>query len=249
MIGEVKGQIMTSIRKAEERGLTRLPWLESRHTFSFGGYQDPKHMGFQMLRVINEDKIQGGTGFAPHSHQNMEIISYVVEGSLVHKDSMGNKTVILPNEVQRMSAGTGVTHSEYNNESDKVTHFYQIWIYPNKIGLPASYEQKSFEPDLKKSSQVLVVSPDGRDGSLSINQDAYVYLWRMPSGKMLPFECKPNRCHWIQVIKGKLRANSYDLRPGDGLAITEVLTLSLTATDACEFMLFDLMESSPIRKD
>jgi len=232
----------TIIRKAEERGLTRLPWLESHHTFSFGDYQDPHHKRFQTLRVINEDKIQGGTGFPPHSHDNMEIISYVVEGSLVHKDSMGNETIIRPNEIQRMSAGTGVTHSEYNNEPNKVTHFYQMWITPKKMGLPPNYEQKSFESALKKSNLVLVVSPDGRDGSVSIGQDAFVYLGRASSGKKWDFECKLNRHQWIQMVKGKLRVGSHDLNPGDGLAISGMEMLNPTAIDACEFILFDLME-------
>ena len=176
---------MLNVRKSEDRGNADHGWLKSRHTFSFADYHDPKFMGFRSLRVINEDRIDGGTGFGKHGHRDMEIISYVVDGALAHKDSMGNEAIILPGEVQRLTAGTGITHSEHNYKPKDVTHFFQIWIVPKKNGVQPGYGQKNFEKDLNSKNLVLVVSEDGRDGSIKINQDADVYISRLKENEKL----------------------------------------------------------------
>lgn len=232
---------MITIRKSTERGISNLPWLNSKHTFSFSDYYDPKHMGFHTLRVINEDQIQAGKGFDKHPHKDMEIISYVIDGSLEHKDSMGNTTIILPNEIQRMSAGTGVLHSEYNHEKNKETHFYQIWIMPNKKGIKPGYAQKSFASDLKKNKLVLVVSNSGRDGSISIEQNLDMYLSRLPKDETLEYEPRKGNKVWVQVVKGKIRVNdNVALASGDGLALEYENLLNIKAHDECELMIFDL---------
>lgn len=231
---------MLQIRRSEDRGLADHGWLKSRHTFSFAEYFDPAHMQFGPLRVINEDRIEGGTGFGSHPHRDMEIISYVLEGALEHKDSMGNVTTIQPGDVQRMSAGTGVVHSEYNKMSDKNTHFLQIWIIPEKRGIPPSYGQKSFKDALEKQNKVLVVSKSGRDGSISINQDADLYISRLKSGEDLNIKAEEGRALWIQVVRGELKLNDQDLKAGDGVAVANEKSLTASASMDSEFLIFDL---------
>jgi len=197
-------------------------------------------MGFRSLRVINEDRIDGGMGFDSHPHENMEIISYVVDGALEHKDSMGTKAVILPGEVQRMSAGSGVVHSEVNKMNDRKTHFFQIWIMPNKEGGKPGYGQKSFESDLNKNKLTLVVSQDGRDGSIEIKQDANMYISRLKSGDHVELKLLPKRGAWIQMVKGNVDLNGETLKTGDGAAIDNEQLLKLKATDESEVIIFDL---------
>lgn len=231
---------MLQLRKSEERGFADHGWLKSRHTFSFANYYDPKHMGFKNLRVINEDRIAGGTGFGAHPHQDMEIISYVVEGALEHKDSMGTVAVIKPGEVQRMSAGTGVIHSEYNALRDKETHFFQIWIMPNERGVKPGYGQKSFEAELNSKKLVLVVSNDGRDGSISIRQNADMYVSRLKAGDEIDFNVRKGRGVWIQVIKGNLTVGDKVLDTGDAYSTQDAQSLNISASQDSEIILFDL---------
>lgn len=231
---------MLQLRKSQDRGIANHGWLKSKHTFSFADYYDPEHMGFRSLRVINEDRIDGGTGFGAHPHQNMEIISYVVKGALEHKDSMGTKAIIKPGEVQRMSAGTGVVHSEYNANPDSETHFFQIWIQPKTRGGEPGYGQKSFESDLNSKKLVLVVSPDGRDSSISIKQDADIYISRLQAGDDLEFKVRPTRGAWVQVVHGNLTVNGKDLATGDALSFQDEELLKFKANDKSEFILFDL---------
>lgn len=228
------------IRKSNDRGLADHGWLKSRHTFSFSEYYDPEQMGFGVLRVINEDRIAGGTGFGTHPHADMEIISYVISGGLKHQDSMGNQTVILPGEVQRMSAGTGVRHSEFNQQENQETHFLQIWIIPNKKGLKPGYGQKSFEQDLSEKEMVLVISEFGKDGSISINQDANIFISRLKTGKEIKFNNQNDRRTWIQVIRGKVLVNNQNLEAGDAAGITDELELTVKSSIDTELMIFDL---------
>lgn len=231
---------MLQIRKSADRGLARHGWLTSKHTFSFADYYDPEQMGFRSLRVINEDRIAGGTGFDAHPHRDMEIISYVVKGALEHKDSMGNVATIQPGEVQRMSAGSGVVHSEYNKLRDQETHFFQIWILPKQRGGTPGYGQKSFERQLAERKLVLTVSNDGRDGSIEIGQDADIYISRLKSGDDVSFEIRPGRYVWIQVVTGRLEVNGQGISGGDGLSVSEEKILKLHANEDAELMLFDL---------
>ncbi len=231
---------MLKFRKSDDRGAADHGWLKSRHTFSFADYRDPNQMGFRSLRVINEDRIAGGTGFGSHPHRDMEIISYVVKGGLQHKDSMGTVATILPGEVQRMSAGTGVVHSEHNAHAKDETHFFQIWIQPHAQGLKPGYGQKSFATELATRELVLVVSMDGRDGSISINQDADMYISRLKTNAQLEFHLRPTRGVWIQVIQGTLAINSQNLNSGDAVAIENEASMNLKAQEECEFILFDL---------
>ncbi|WP_373998054.1 pirin family protein [Bdellovibrio bacteriovorus] len=231
---------MFELRKSNERGFADHGWLKSRHTFSFADYYDPEHMGFRALRVINEDRIDGGSGFGMHGHRDMEIISYVVKGALEHKDSKGNVAVIKPGDVQRMSAGAGVMHSEYNKSPDTETHFFQIWILPDRHGTEFGYGQKSFEEDLNSKDMVLVISKEGREGSISINQDADLYISRMKAGKNLEFKMRPSRHVWIQAIKGQINVNGQTLEIGDALKISQEQVLNMSANQDSEFMLFDL---------
>lgn len=232
---------MFQVRKSEERGLAEHGWLRSQHTFSFANYHDPKHMGFKNLRVINEDRIAGGSGFSSHPHSDMEIISYVIKGALEHKDSMGTEATIKPGEVQRMSAGTGVIHSEKNAQAKDETHFFQIWITPNRQGTKPSYGQKSFEQDLKSKKLVLVISQDAREGSIGINQDADVYISRLKSGEELDFNIRPDRGVWLQVVKGNGEINGIQLKAGDAISSQDELSLKFMASEESEVILFDLV--------
>ena len=229
---------MMVLRKAADRGHAQHGWLDSHHTFSFADYYDPKHMGFRALRVINDDRVEGGQGFGAHPHRDMEIISYVLEGALAHKDSMGTGAVIKPGDVQRMSAGTGVTHSEFNASRDEEVHFLQIWLLPDKKGIKPSYEQKAFSDEQKRGRLVLVASPDGADGSVTINTDARVYAGIFGAGDKTTFAVP--RYAWVHVAKGKLRINDIDLAAGDGLAIEQERELRIDGVDDAEVLVFDL---------
>lgn len=231
---------MVVIRKSLDRGIAEHGWLHSRHTFSFADYYDAKHMGFGVLRVINEDKIDGGAGFGTHGHRDMEIISYVVEGALEHQDSIGNKTTIKPGEVQRMSAGTGIQHSEYNHLKDRQTHFLQVWILPDRNGITPSYEQRSFESDFQKGELTLVVSRDGRDGSISIHQDINLYVLKSQRSGSYSLKNLQNRRGWVQVMKGNLNLANHTLEAGDGAAVTDESMIHLSWDADSEFMVFDL---------
>jgi len=231
---------MIKIRKSNERGVAEHGWLSSRHTFSFADYHDPSQMGFSVLRVINEDKIIGGSGFSTHGHRDMEIISYVIEGSLEHKDSMGNTTVIRPGDVQRMSAGTGVRHSEFNHLPDKTTHFLQIWIQPDELGIAPGYDEKDFSFALGDGDLVLVVSRHGRDNSVSINQDVDIYAVKSPGSGERILNTDVNRSYWLQVIKGVVQFNEVTIGAGDGLSSTLLSRIHFKWSAGSEFLLFDL---------
>ena len=229
---------MITIRPSEARGHAQHGWLDSRHTFSFADYHDPAHMGFRSLRVINEDRVQPGRGFPPHSHRDMEIITYVLSGSLEHKDSLGNGSLIRHGEVQRMTAGTGVTHSEYNPSSTEPVHFLQIWILPERSGLPAGYEQRTL--DAGGGRLRLVASPDGRDGSLVVHQDTALLAARLASGEQVEYRLRPGRHAWVQVAAGAVDLNATALHQGDGAAVSDESRLAIRATEPSELLLFDL---------
>jgi hypothetical protein len=232
---------MLTIRKAEDRGISKLSWLDSRHSFSFGGYRDPKHMGFSDLRVINEDYILPSAGFSTHSHQDMEIVTYVLAGELTHKDSMGTGSVIRPGDVQRMSAGTGVAHSEINHSDANQVHLLQIWILPETKGLAPSYEQKHFEADSRQNRWQLVGSLDGREGSVTIHQDVSLYVATLSAATELTYSLGAGRRAWLQVARGQAMLNGEALSDGDGVAISKLDKFSLTAaSDETEVLLFDL---------
>jgi redox-sensitive bicupin YhaK (pirin superfamily) len=227
---------MLTLRKARDRGHANHGWLVSRHTFSFADYMDPAHMGFSVLRVINEDRVAPGQGFPTHGHRDMEIISYVLEGALSHKDSMGNGSVIRPGDVQRMSAGTGVTHSEYNGSEKEGVHFLQIWILPEKRGIAPGYEQKHFSEDDRRGAWRLVASPDAAGGSLKIHQDARIYSALVDG--TLDHAIAPGRRAWLQVARGKVQVGELELREGDGLAVENEASLKVSGSG--EALLFDL---------
>ncbi|MBD2545593.1 pirin family protein [Planktothricoides raciborskii] len=231
---------MLTIRKSQERGHANRGWLDSYHTFSFASYYDPNFMGFGNLRVINEDRVQPKMGFPTHSHQDMEIVTYVIEGALEHKDSMGNSSVIRPGEVQRMSAGTGVSHSEYNHSDNELVHLLQIWILPEKKGLPASYEQKMYSPAEKIGQLRLVGSRDGRDGSVTIHQDVNLYASLLAAGDKMESEIKRDSLIWLQLIKGQITVNNQAISAGDAVAMVDESTLILSAESDAEFLFFDL---------
>jgi quercetin 2,3-dioxygenase len=231
---------MFKLRKSSDRGFVNHGWLKSHHTFSFADYFDRDHMHFGNLRVINEDFIAGGNGFGKHPHQDMEIITYVISGALSHQDSMGNSSTILPNEVQIMSAGTGVFHSEFNKKEDTETHLLQIWILPKEKQIVPRYDQKSFADDFKKSDLVLVVSSSGRDGSIKINQDAEIFVGKFSQDKAFEFAPKISNKIWIQVVAGNLRVNDLILEKGDALAIENENKIKVVAEKNSEFLLFDL---------
>ena len=231
---------MLTIRKASERGHENHGWLDSRHTFSFADYYDPEHMGFGPLRVINDDTVAGGGGFPPHGHRDMEIVSYVIEGALEHKDSMGNGSVIRPGDVQRMSAGAGVRHSEHNASPSEPVHFLQIWIQPSRTGLPAGYEQKRFTDDDKRGKLRLVASSDGAEGSVRIQQDVRMYASIVESERAVRHTIARGRKGWLHVVTGSVNVNGQALEAGDGLAIEGEEALSLSSNDKGEVLLFDM---------
>ena len=231
---------MFEIRHAEERGVANFGWLNSKHTFSFGHYHDPNHMGFGPLRVINEDRVQPGRGFDTHGHRDMEIISYVLEGALEHKDSMGNGSIIKPGDVQRMTAGTGVRHSEFNPSENERVHFLQIWILPDKEGLKPGYEQKTFNDEEKRGALRLVGSQDGRNGSVTIHQDVNLYATLLGEGEKITHELETGRKLWIQIIRGQAEINSTTLETGDGVAFADEVQVTLRGVSDTEILLFDM---------
>ena len=231
---------MIQIRKANERGKVNMGWLDSKHTFSFGHYFDPDHMGFGNLRVINEDRVQPGKGFGTHGHQDMEIISYVIDGALEHRDSMQNGSVIRPGDVQRMTAGTGVQHSEFNHSADDQVHFLQIWILPERAGLEPGYEEKRFEREEKLDQLRLVGSRDGRNESVTIHQDVDLYAGVLTEGTELTHVFTGNRNGWVQVVRGEVSLDGKTLSAGDGAAIAELDQVTITAASEAEILLFDM---------
>ena len=232
---------MITIRPAQERGAANFGWLDSRHTFSFGNYYDPNYMGFADLRVINEDKVTPGQGFGSHGHRDMEIISYVLDGALEHKDSIGTGSIIRPGDVQRMSAGTGIQHSEFNASQTEPVHFLQIWILPEQKGIAPGYEQKTFTEEEKRGRLRLVGSRDGRDGSITIHQDVNLYAASLQSGEEVSHSFASGRVAWLQVARGAVQLNDQTLTAGDGAAISDqsLMTLRGAANDA-EVLLFDM---------
>ncbi len=231
---------MITIRKANDRFHTDLGWLDSHHTFSFGDHHDPRHMGFRALRVINDDRVTGGAGFPTHPHRDMEIISYVLEGALEHKDSMGTGSVIRPGDVQRMTAGTGVYHSEFNPQPKDGTHFLQIWILPERAGLKPSYEQKHFSAEERAGNLRLIASRDAREGSVAVHQDLDLHAAVLKSGEEVKHTLRKGRHAWVQVASGDVTLNGSTLSPGDGAAVTSESELVLKATSGAEVLLFDL---------
>ena len=231
---------MLAIRPANERGLANLGWLNSRHTFSFGHYYDPQFMGFGSLRVINEDRVKPGQGFGTHGHSDMEIISYVLDGALEHKDSLGTGSIIQPGDVQRMTAGTGVRHSEYNASDTDPVHFLQIWILPEADGLEPGYEQKAFPAAEKQGRLRLVGSRDGRDGSVTIHQDVDLYASLLGDDDAATYELGDGRNGWVQVARGSVRLNGNELAAGDGVALKGEQTVTIEGVDAAEILLFDM---------
>jgi len=238
---------MDAIRRSAERGVADHGWLRSFHSFSFADYQDPRHMGFGALRVINEDRVNPGTGFGTHGHRDMEIISYVLDGALAHRDSMGNGSTIVPGDVQRMSAGSGVRHSEFNHEKAKVTHFLQIWIEPSAQGIPPSYEQKHFTAEDKRGRLRLIASPEGAEGSVTLHQDARVYAGLFDGAERARHALAPGRIAYLHVARGALRANGQRLEAGDALK-TDAAALELEAGEGAEVLLFDLDGRYPNRE-
>lgn len=231
---------MFQIRHAHERGHADHGWLESYHTFSFADYHDPAFMGFGPLRVINEDRVQPGQGFGTHSHRDMEIISYVLDGALAHKDSLGNGSAIRPGDVQRLSAGTGITHSEFNGSDKQRVHFLQIWLHPERRGLTPSYEERRFPEQEKADRLRLVASRDGREGSVVVHQDLDLYATRLSEGSEVDHRTAPDRKVWLQVARGTLEVNGQPLEAGDGMAVTEEERIMMRATSPAEALLFDM---------
>ena len=231
---------MITIRRSEERGHINHGWLDTYHTFSFDKYYDPRHMSFGSLRVINEDRVAAGHGFPTHSHRDMEIITYILEGGLAHQDSMGNGSIIKPGEVQRMTAGTGVAHSEANPSADEAVHLLQIWIIPNARGLTPGYEQKMFSDESKQGKLALIASQNGREGSVTINQDADVYASKLDAGQNVTHTTAGGRKVWIQVARGSVSVNEVDLQQGDGAALTDETTVTVEGNEPAEILLFDM---------
>jgi len=231
---------MLLIRRSDERGRAKLGWLDSRHTFSFADYSDPRYMGYGPLRVINEDRVAAGQGFGTHGHRDMEIISYVLEGELAHRDSMGNGSVIRRGDVQRMSAGTGVEHSEFNHSKSEPVHFFQIWLFPDRRGLAPGYEEKRFSDDEKRDQLRLVASRDGRNGSVVIHQDADLYAALLGAGTEVKHSTERTRKGWVQVASGAVTVNGEQLAAGDGAAIAYEDSVAIRASADTELLLFDM---------
>jgi len=228
------------IHQGDARGHTKIGWLDSYHTFSFGGFSDPQRMGFRSLRVINDDRITPGAGFAAHSHRDMEILTYVLEGAIEHKDSLGTGSVILPGEAQVMSAGTGITHSEYNHSQTDGAHFLQIWILPDTQGLKPRYEQKAFPIAEKRSLLRLIAAKDGRDGAVTIHQDVDLYVSVLETGDVVTYQPRPNRYVWLQIAQGVVTLNGEELRSGDGVQMSSAELLEISTNVGAEILLFDL---------
>ncbi|KKO62869.1 Quercetin 2,3-dioxygenase [Janthinobacterium sp. KBS0711] len=231
---------MLQIRHSEERGAANHGWLNSHHSFSFGSYHDPLHMGFGPLLVINEDRVTPGQGFGTHGHRDMEIISYVLDGALEHKDSMGTGSVLHYGDVQRMSAGSGVRHSEFNHSATDGLHFLQIWIQPNVMGIPPSYEEKHFTPESKRGKLRLIASSDGRQGSVLIHQDAAIYASILQEGEQAEHALEEGRLAYVHLIRGSLVVNGTPLKAGDALKLTQEASVIITQPEDAEFLLFDL---------
>lgn len=231
---------MIQIRKSNDRGHADYGWLNTYHTFSFGTYADPEHTRFRSLRVMNEDWVSPGQGFGTHPHRDMEIVTYVLEGALEHRDSMGNGEVLRPGEFQRMTAGTGITHSEFNPSETERTHLYQIWLFPEQKGLTPSYEQKEFQAEGRHNQFQLVASRTAQEGSLKIHQDARIYLSQIDSGRQVDYELPLGRHAWLQVLRGSVSLNGTPMQTSDGAAVSGDRELKLQATTDAEVMLFDL---------
>ena len=231
---------MIQVRKGAERGHFDHGWLDTYHTFSFADYFDPAHMGFRSLRVINDDRVQPGQGFGMHAHRDMEIVTYILDGSLEHRDSMANGSIIKAGDLQRMTAGTGIRHSEFNPSDREWVHLYQIWLLPARRGLTPSYEQLTVKEEDRQGWFRLVASPDGAEGSLTINQDARLYLASLLPGQPVSHEIERGRAAWLQVLRGRVNVQGNDLSAGDGVAITEEKSLSVQAASSTEILLFDL---------
>lgn len=232
---------MIDIRRAAERGHGQHGWLDTFHTFSFGSYFDPSHNNFRALRVMNEDRIAPGQGFGMHAHRDMEIVTYVLEGALQHKDNLGNDSILRPSQFQRISAGTGIRHSESNPSATEPVHLYQIWLTPRETGLEPGYEQKAFEESERQDRFRLVASPEGADGSLLIQQQACIFLSTLSAGSSLEFELSPRHYAWLQVLRGRIVLNNIPLESSDGAAISNEQLLSLHSLEPSEVMLFDLI--------
>ena len=231
---------MITIRKSEERGHVKIDWLDSRHTFSFGDYYDPNHMSFRSLRVINEDHVAPGSGFGAHPHRDMEILTYVVDGVLEHKDNMGNGSLIQPGEIQRMSAGTGIVHSEFNHSKTAPVHLLQIWILPERKGLPPGYEQRTFSRAQKLNKLCLIASPDARDGSVRVHQDLSLYAAILTEDTESVHLVVAQRGVWVQVVRGSVKINKQILNAGDACAVELAEALRIKASEESEILLFDL---------
>lgn len=231
---------MITVRKSADRGRTKIDWLDSRHTFSFGEYYDPAQSGFRALRVINEDRVRAGAGFPTHGHRDMEIITYVLEGALEHKDSLGTGSIIRVGEVQRMSAGSGITHSEFNHSQSEPVHFLQIWIVPSTRGIAPGYEQREIEIGKARGALVPIASSDGGDESVTIHQDAALSMAKLERGQTLDIDLKPGRHGWIQVARGGVAVNRVPLAEGDGAAISDESKVSIVADPPADVLFFDL---------
>lgn len=231
---------MIQVRKSTDRGHANHGWLNAYHTFSFAGYQDRQHVHFRALRVMNEDRVAPGQGFGTHPHNDMEIVTYVLEGALEHKDSMGNGEVLRPGEFQRMTAGTGITHSEFNPSDTEPVHLYQIWLFPDKKGHTPSYEQKRFPDELLQNRLRVVASPDAEEGSLAIHQDAKIFLSKLDAGASVEQPIAPGRHAWLQVLRGSVTLNDIPLDTSDGAAVSDEQILKIEANETAEIMLFDL---------
>jgi redox-sensitive bicupin YhaK (pirin superfamily) len=232
--------IMLKVRHASQRGQANYGWLDTRYTFSFADYYDSEHMGFSVLRVMNEDKVAPGRGFGMHPHRDMEIVTWVLEGGLEHKDSLGHGAVLRPGEAQRITAGTGIQHSEFNPSKSDAVHLYQIWLLPDRPGHPPGYDQKPFPTEGRQGRWQVIVSGDGRDGSLTMHQDASIRVATLPAGQSLEYQFGRGRNGWLQVLRGGVTLKSTALQAGDGLALSEEPVLAVMAVSDAELMLFDL---------